>query len=285
MFPPATLPRLVACSLALLWLGVGPAAAQQQAAVVTVLYDGVARPAFCDRQSFVFLSTIQGPLLRPHTVDMTRSDPIDLVLVRRRFNSGQREEVRVPGLKPESSSDLELHCHQRIAVIDESSISAAFAWRRARLAGRSQSGDFAHSFRRHTDGPAGDAADGRCRPARAANSISRARRVPCSTLTSSVSSSSIGRPAANSASSSPCPKPWPIGPEAWLAFDRTQARAAHRTERARRKRSPPSCCLPARRTRRRRFRACRWRSAGALASPTRATAAYVVFANPRQLFL
>ena len=87
MLPPATLPRLVASSLALLWLGVGPAATQQQAAVVTVLYDGVARPAFCDRQSFVFLSTIQGPLLRPHTVDMTRSDPVDLVLVRRRFDS------------------------------------------------------------------------------------------------------------------------------------------------------------------------------------------------------
>ena len=91
--------------------------------VVTVLYDGVARPAFCDRQSFVFLSTIQGPLLRSHTVDMTRSDPINLVLVRGRFNSGQREEVRVPGLKPESTSDLELHCHQRITVIDESFIS------------------------------------------------------------------------------------------------------------------------------------------------------------------
>ena len=56
MFPPATLPRLVASSLALLSLGVGPAAAQQQAAVVTVVYDGVARPSLCDRQSFVFLS-------------------------------------------------------------------------------------------------------------------------------------------------------------------------------------------------------------------------------------
>src|SRR5262249_23157693 len=78
----------------------------------------------CDRQSFVFLSTVQGPLLRPHTVDMTRSDPIDLVLVRQRFDSGQREEVRVPGLKPESTSDLELHCHQRISVIEEISISA-----------------------------------------------------------------------------------------------------------------------------------------------------------------
>jgi hypothetical protein len=124
MFPSAILPRLVACLLALLWLGVGPAAAQQQAGVVTVLYDGVARPAFCDRQGFVFLSTVQGALLRPHTVDMTRSDPIDLVLVRQRFDSGQREEVRVPGLKPESSSDLELHCHQRISVIEESFISA-----------------------------------------------------------------------------------------------------------------------------------------------------------------
>jgi len=124
MFPSAILPRLVASSLALLSLGVGPAAAQQQAAVVTVVYDGVARPSLCDRQSFVFLSTVQGPLLRPHTVDVTRSDPIDLVLVRRRLDSGQREEVRVPGLQPESSSDLELHCHQRITVIEESSISA-----------------------------------------------------------------------------------------------------------------------------------------------------------------
>ena len=45
MFPPATLPRLIASSLALLSLGVGPAAAQQQAAVVTVaLRRG--RPAF-----------------------------------------------------------------------------------------------------------------------------------------------------------------------------------------------------------------------------------------------
>jgi hypothetical protein len=124
MFPSAILPRLVASSLALLSLGFGPAAAQQQAAVVTVVYDGVARPSLCDRQSFVFLSTVQGPLLRPHTVDVTRSDPIDLVLVRRRLDSGQREEVRVPGLQPESSSDLELRCHQRITVIEESSISA-----------------------------------------------------------------------------------------------------------------------------------------------------------------
>jgi len=124
MFPSAILPRLVASSLALLSLGFGPAAAQQQAAVVTVVYDGVARPSLCDRQSFVFLSTVQGPLLRPHTVDVTRSDPIDLVLVRRRLDSGQREEVRVLGLQPESSSDLELHCHQRINVIEESSISA-----------------------------------------------------------------------------------------------------------------------------------------------------------------
>ena len=76
MFPPATLPRLVASSLTLLSLGVGPAAAQQQAAVVTVVYDGVARPSLCDRQSFVFLSTVQGPLLRPHTVDITRSTPL-----------------------------------------------------------------------------------------------------------------------------------------------------------------------------------------------------------------
>src|SRR5258705_13631506 len=118
MFPPAVLPRLVACLLAVLWLGVWPVAAQQQTGVVTVLYDGVARPAFCDRQSFVFLSTVQGALLRPHTVNMTRSDPIDLVLVRQRFDSGQREEVRVPGLKPESTSDLELYCHQRITVIE-----------------------------------------------------------------------------------------------------------------------------------------------------------------------
>jgi len=123
MLPLATLPGLVAFSLALLWLGVGPVVAQQQPAVVTVIYDGVARPVFCDRQRFVFLSTTQGPLLRPHTVDMTRSDPINLVLVRGRFDSRQREEVRVPGLMPESSSDLELHCHQRIAVIDESFIS------------------------------------------------------------------------------------------------------------------------------------------------------------------
>jgi len=125
MFPLATLPRLVASSLALLLLGVGPAAAQQQqAAVVIVAYEGVARPSLCDRKSFVFLSTVQGPLLRPHTVDVTRSDPIDLVLVRRHLDSGQREEVRVPGLQPESTSDLELHCHQRINVIEESSISA-----------------------------------------------------------------------------------------------------------------------------------------------------------------
>jgi hypothetical protein len=124
MFSSAILSRLVACLLALLWLGFGPAAAQQQAGVVTVLYDGVARPAFCDRQSFEFLSTVQGALLRPHTIDMTRSDPIDLVLVRQRFDSGQREQVRVPGLKPESTSDLELHCHQRISVIEESFISA-----------------------------------------------------------------------------------------------------------------------------------------------------------------
>jgi len=124
MFLPATLPRLVASSLALLSVGVGPAVAQQQAAVVTVVYDGVARPSLCDRQSFVFLSTVQGPLLRPHTVDVTRSDPIDLVLVRQRFDSGQLEEVRVPGLKPESTSELELHCHQRISVIEESFISA-----------------------------------------------------------------------------------------------------------------------------------------------------------------
>jgi len=125
MFPLATLPRLVASSLALLLLGVGPAAAQQQqAAVVIVAYEGVARPSLCDRKSFVFLSTVQGPLLRPHTVDVMRSDPIDLVLVRRHLDSGQREEVRVPGLQPESTSDLELHCHQRINVIEESSISA-----------------------------------------------------------------------------------------------------------------------------------------------------------------
>ena len=121
MLPLAT--RLATCLLALLWLGVEPAGTQQQGGVVTVLYEGVARPAFCDRQSFVFLTTIQGPLLRSHTVDMTRSDPIDLVLVRGRFDSGQREEVQVPGLKPESTSDLELHCHQRISVIDESFIS------------------------------------------------------------------------------------------------------------------------------------------------------------------
>jgi len=108
---------------ALLWLGVGPAATQHQPGVATVLYDGVARPAFCDRQSFVFLSTVQGPLLPSHTVDMTRSDPIDLILVRRRFASGQQEEVRVLGLRPESSSDLALHCHQRIIIIDESFIS------------------------------------------------------------------------------------------------------------------------------------------------------------------
>jgi hypothetical protein len=124
MLPLATLPRLFACLLALLWFGIEPAAAQQQGGVVTILYEGVARPAFCDRQSFVFLSTVQGALLRSHTVDVTRSDPIDLVLVRRRLDSGQQEEVRVPGLQPESSSDLELHCHQRITVIDESSISA-----------------------------------------------------------------------------------------------------------------------------------------------------------------
>jgi hypothetical protein len=123
MLPLPTLPRFVASSLVLLWLGVEPAVTQQQAALVTVLYDGVARPVFCDRQRFVFLSTTQGPLLRPHTVDMTRSDPINLVLVRGRFDSGQREEVPVPGLKPESSSGLELHCHQRITVIDESFIS------------------------------------------------------------------------------------------------------------------------------------------------------------------
>src|SRR5688572_18029413 len=123
MVPFATLLRLFACLLALLWLGVEPGVSQQHGAVATVLYEGVARPAFCDRQSFVFLSTIQGPLLRPHTVDMTRSDPIDLVLVRGRFDSGQREEVQVPGLKPESTSDLELHCHQRISVIDESFIT------------------------------------------------------------------------------------------------------------------------------------------------------------------
>ena len=61
--PPATLPRLVASSLALLALGVGPAAAQQRAAVVAVVYDGVAPPSLCDRQSFVFLSTVQGALL------------------------------------------------------------------------------------------------------------------------------------------------------------------------------------------------------------------------------
>ena len=53
MFPPTTLPRLVAFLFALLWLGVGPAATQQQAGLATVLYDGVARPAFCDRRSFV----------------------------------------------------------------------------------------------------------------------------------------------------------------------------------------------------------------------------------------
>lgn len=123
MLPLATLPRLFACLLATLCFGVEPAATQQQDGVVRILYEGVARPAFCDRQSFVFLSTIQGPLLRPHTVDMTRSDPIDLVLTRQRFDSGQREDVRVPGLKPESSSDLELHCHQRITVIDENFIS------------------------------------------------------------------------------------------------------------------------------------------------------------------
>ena len=99
MLPLAT--RLATCLLALLWLGVEPAGTQQQGGVVTVLYEGVARPAFCDRQSFVFLTTVQGPLLRSHTVDMTRSDPIDLVLVRGRFDSGQREEVQVPGLKPE----------------------------------------------------------------------------------------------------------------------------------------------------------------------------------------
>jgi hypothetical protein len=121
---PSRDPASPGCVLALLSLGVGPGAPQQQAAVVTVVYDGVARPSLCDRQSFVFLSTVQGALLRSHTVDKTRSDPIDLVLVRRRLDSGQREEVRVPGLQPESSSDLELHCHQRITVIEESSISA-----------------------------------------------------------------------------------------------------------------------------------------------------------------
>jgi hypothetical protein len=118
-----TLPRLCACVLALLWLGVNPVASQQKGGIVTIHHEGVSRPAFCDRQSFVFLSTIQGPLLRPHTVDVTRSDPIDLVLVRGRFDSGRREEVRVPGLKPEANSDLELHCHRRVIVIDEIFIS------------------------------------------------------------------------------------------------------------------------------------------------------------------
>lgn len=120
---PAPLLRLVASLLALPWLGVGPAAAQQATGIVTVLYEGVARPAFCDRQSFVFLKTVQGALLRPHTVDMTRSDPADLVLVRQRFDAGRREETRVPGLRPESSSDLALHCHRRTIVVEESFIS------------------------------------------------------------------------------------------------------------------------------------------------------------------
>jgi hypothetical protein len=124
MVLPAPVSRLVASLLGLLWLGSGPTAAQQQGDNVTILYEGVARPALCDRQSFVFLSTVQGPLLRPHTIDPTRSDPLDLVLVRRRFGSGQQEEVPVPGLHPDSSSDLELTCHQRIAIIDESFISA-----------------------------------------------------------------------------------------------------------------------------------------------------------------
>ena len=124
MFLPASVSRLAASLLGFLWLGSGPAAAQQQGGNVTILYDGVARPAFCDRQSFVFLSTAQGPLLRPHTVDPTRSDPIDLVLIRQRFGSGRHEEVPVPGLHPDSSSDLELTCHQRIAIIEESFISA-----------------------------------------------------------------------------------------------------------------------------------------------------------------
>jgi hypothetical protein len=123
MFLSAPLPWSVASVLGVLWLG-GASAAAQQAGSVTILYEGIARPAFCDRHSFVFLSTVQGPLLWPHTVDPTRSDPIDLVLIRRRFGADQQEEVRVPGLNPASSSDLELYCHQRIAIIDESSISA-----------------------------------------------------------------------------------------------------------------------------------------------------------------
>src|SRR6476646_8007041 len=116
MFLLAPLLGLVSSLLGLLWLCGGPVAAQQQAGTATILYEGVARPAFCDRESFVFVSTVQGPLLWPHTIDPTRSNPLDLVLIRRRFGSEQREEVRVPGLNPDSSSDLELYCHQRIAI-------------------------------------------------------------------------------------------------------------------------------------------------------------------------
>src|SRR3954447_22979877 len=118
MFLPARLSGLVASLLGLLVLGGRPAAAQE-AAAVTILYEGIARPAFCDRHSFVVLSTAQGPLLWSHTIDPTRSNPIDLVMIRRHFGSDQREEVRVPGLNPDSSSDLELYCHEHTAIIDE----------------------------------------------------------------------------------------------------------------------------------------------------------------------
>ena len=121
---PAPVFCLVASLLGFLWLGSGPTAAQHPGGNATIVYEGVSRPAFCDRENFIFLSTVQGPLLRPHTIDPTRSDPLDLVLIRRRFSSGQQEEVPVPGLHPDSSSDLELTCHRRVAIIEESFISA-----------------------------------------------------------------------------------------------------------------------------------------------------------------
>jgi hypothetical protein len=57
MFLSAPLPWSVASVLGVLWLG-GASAAAQQAGSVTILYEGIARPAFCDRHSFVFLSTV-----------------------------------------------------------------------------------------------------------------------------------------------------------------------------------------------------------------------------------
>lgn len=224
MIPPATLPRLFVCSLALLSLGVGPAAAQQQAAVLTVVYDGVARPSLCDRQSFVFLSTVQGPLLRPHTVDVTRSDPIDLVLVRRRLDSGQREEVRVPGLQPESSSDLELHCHQRINVIEESSISAhsrgvALDWpaaaNQATLLTHFVDTPTARPATLLTELPPGSRSQLYLAGASRALQDTDLERLK---LMDRETGSQFGVIVA-------MPKPSHIGPEAWLAFDRTQARA------------------------------------------------------------